>query len=244
MKKKILFALLICAALSLSLSACANNEDLDTSGTGSHKNSKTSSDLPEPEKPTVPAADEADFEVSDTDGGVEIKYIGAGGDVVIPSKIGEKAVTALASYAFKDCENLGHITIPSGVTVIGHAAFWNSNVKSVTIPDSVTEIESLAFKGCDDLKSIKLPKNVTVIGDDMFKECAVLESVTLPEGLTEIGTNAFSGCESLEELKLPDSMTVIDASAFWNCRKIKVSYKGKTYDYANIDDLYKAINGQ
>jgi len=29
-----------------------------------------------------------------------------------------------------------------------------------------------------------------------------------------------------------------------NCEKIKATYKGNTYDYEHINDLYKIINGK
>lgn len=260
MKK--LFAAIMSAALVLSVSACAKQEG---SGSGnSNRTESASSEKPDntgganesepnggssenepdiPEEPTGPAADEDDFETSHVDGGVEIKYIAAGGDVVIPSKIGGENVAALASYAFSDCENLGRVTVPRTVTTIGHGAFWNSGLTEVVIPDSVVEIEDLAFKSCVNLTSIKLPKDLTVIGDDMFSGCEALEGVTLPDGLTDIGTNAFSNCKRLKDITLPDSVAHIETSAFWNCYEIKVSYKGKTYDYAGINDLYGAVNG-
>lgn len=251
MKKKFLTALVF-AVMALSLTSCAGSETTSAgrpqaSGQAGGSKSDNSPSKPDntpetPEEPTGPAADESDFEVSEVDGGVEITYIGAGGDVVIPSRMGGKPVVALAEYAFDGCEALGHVTIPNTVTTIGHAAFRNSGLTGVTIPDSVTELASLAFKGCDKLTSIKLPKGITAIGDDMFHENRSLVSVTLPDGLTSIGTNAFAICLSLEEITIPDSVTSIDASVFWDCRKIKATYKGKTYDYDGINDLYKAIN--
>lgn len=251
MKKKFLAAL-ICVVMALSLTSCAKNEKTPANvpqtegqaGTKTDNSPSKNESIPDvPEEPAGPAADEADFEISEVDGGVEITYIGAGGDVVIPSKIGGKPVVALASYAFKECEDRGHVTIPSTVTTIGHGAFWNSGLTGVTIPDSVTEIKALAFKGCTNLTSIKLPKGITAIEADTFHENRSLVSVTLPDGLTSFDTNAFAVCLSLEEINIPDSVTNIDASVFWDCRKIKAIYKGKTYDYDGINDLYKAING-
>ena len=61
------------------------------------------------------------------------------------------------------------------VTEIGVTAFdGNTNITSITIPDSVTKIESYAFKGCTNLKSIFIPASVTDIGYQAFEGCTNL----------------------------------------------------------------------
>ena len=43
---------------------------------------------------------------------------------------------------------------------------------------------------------------------------------------------------------IPDSVNSIGSDAFdWCERLTRITYKGKTYTYDNIDDLYTAING-
>ena len=54
--------------------------------------------------------------------GVSKKYVGPGGDVVIP-----EGVDSIGEWAFKDCSN---------------------SLTSVTIPNSVTSIEPCAFNYC------------------------------------------------------------------------------------------------
>ena len=52
---------------------------------------------------------------------------------------------------------------------IGYEAFKGcTKLKSVTIPDSVTEIERFAFEGCTSLKSVTIPDSVTSIGGMAF----------------------------------------------------------------------------
>ena len=62
-------------------------------------------------------------------------------------------------------------SIPSTVRNIGEDAFSYSNLKSITIPDSVTSIGSWAFTYCDSLTSITIPSSVTSIGDFAFYHC-------------------------------------------------------------------------
>lgn len=94
------------------------------------------------------------------------------------------------------------------------------------------------------LKSIVLPDSVKVIGAFAFRYCDSLESVTMPTNLIKIDANAFQYCHSLEDIALPDTLESIDTATFDGCKKIQVTYKGQTYDYAHIDDLYKAVNGE
>lgn len=108
------------------------------------------------------------------------------------------------------------VTIPScykgkPVTAINNAAFPNSAVTSVTIPDSVTSIPDAAFVNCSQLTNISIPNSVTYIGFSAFDGCASLKSITLPSSLRTIGNSAFAGCPSLMTVTYPGSKTQWDA---------------------------------
>lgn len=107
------------------------------------------------------------------------------------------------------------VTIPSRykgkpVTMIDHAAFFNSVVTSVTIPDSVTSIDDNAFGFCSQLTNISIPNSVTSIGLSAFAHCTSLKSITLPSSLSTIGNFAFDGCPSLMTVTYPGSKTQWD----------------------------------
>lgn len=107
------------------------------------------------------------------------------------------------------------VTIPSRykgkpVTMIDHAAFFNSVVTSVTIPDSVTSIGDNAFGFCSQLTNISIPNSVTDIGFSAFAHCTSLKSITLPSSLRTIGNSAFAGCPSSMTVTYPGSKTQWD----------------------------------
>lgn len=82
------------------------------------------------------------------------------------------------------------VTIPSRskgkpVTTIGHAAFFNSAVTSVTIPDSVTFIGEAAFADCSNLTNISIPDSVTAIEIDAFAGCPSSMTVTYSDSKTQ-----------------------------------------------------------
>lgn len=110
------------------------------------------------------------------------KYKGTAADVTIPSRYQGKPVTA-----------------------INNAAFPNSAVTSVTIPDSITSIPDAAFVNCSQLTNISIPNSVTYIGFSAFDGCASLKSITLPSSLRTIGNSAFADCPSLMTVTYPGS---------------------------------------
>ena len=107
--------------------------------------------------------------------GVLKKYVGPGGDVVIP-----EGVTSIGSCAFDGCISLKNVTIPNSVTIIGDYAFYNCQfLESVTIPEGVTSIGEGAFYCCHRLTDLSIPENVTCIGNRAFGFCGKMESLTV-----------------------------------------------------------------
>ena len=126
------------------------------------------------------------------------RYKGTAADVTIPSRYKDKPVT-----------------------MIDHAAFFNSVVTSVTIPDSVTSIDDNAFGFCSQLTNISIPNSVTYIGFSAFAHCTSLKSITLPSSLSSISEALFSGCSQLTTIHIPDSVPSIQSHAFYHCRNLE-----------------------
>lgn len=143
------------------------------------------------------AAATSKFDFDETTGTIK-EYNGTDTVVVIPSKI-------------------------NGVTVeaINNAAFPNSAVTSVTIPDSVTSIHDVSFFNCSQLTNISIPNSVTYIGYSAFSYCTSLKSITLPSSLSTISRALFSGCSQLTTIHIPDSVSSIQFYAFHDCENLK-----------------------
>lgn len=161
-------------------------------------------------------------------------YVTSGSDknishLNIPSRVtlnGYKLpVTSIGVDAFTNYTNIKSVTIPNSVTLIGDAAFMGcTGLSSVTIPNSVTYINSFAFDGCTGLTSITIPNSVTKIGLGAFSGCTGLTSVTIPNSVTKICSSAFGDCTSLTSVTIGNSVTEIGKDAFAACTGLKKIY--------------------
>ena len=98
-------------------------------------------------------------------------------DLVIPKKIG--------SYP---------------VYWINDETFYDANVRSIRVPDTITKIGQMAFANCQRLEAVQLPNNLTDIGMCAFYYCTSLTDVNIPDALETIDHQAFFGCTSLTTL--------------------------------------------
>jgi hypothetical protein len=78
----------------------------------------------------------------------------------------------------------GVVTIPSmefglPIVSIGYNAFDSTWITSLTIPNSITNIEVDAFYDCDRLTDVTIPASVINIGDDAFFFCNVLTAINV-----------------------------------------------------------------
>ncbi len=142
-------------------------------------------------------------------------------EAVIPSEIDGVAVQDIKISAFKDCTNLKSVTVPNSVGWIYGSAFENcTGLVSVKIPNSVTFIGKNAFCGCKSLTSITIPSSITRIENSTFEGCESLTSIVIPDGVTDIRSSAFSHCTNLKSITIPDGVTDIGGMAFAGCTSL------------------------
>lgn len=105
-------------------------------------------------------------------------YLGQGGKAVIPESIDGRKVTSIGAHAFADYDYqykskkpISAVSIPETVTSIGASAFSNCKLTEVTFPSKLTYLCAGAFYRCRELKSITIPEGVTNIEDGTFEDC-------------------------------------------------------------------------
>ena len=137
--------------------------------------------------------------------------------IIIPT-----SVTSIGKYAFTECSSLASIIIPNSVTNIDERAFHEcSSLYSIILPNGIKSIKCSTFSSCSALTSIILPNSISRIEDYAFYDCSSLTSITIPSGVTYIGKHAFGGCYFLTSINIPDSVTTIEEEAFAGCSSLK-----------------------
>ena len=137
---------------------------------------------------------------------------------------GEAVFSSISSVAVSTLES---VELPAGLTTIVTRMFYNSDIKSIVIPNTVTSIGVAAFYGCDRLTTVTFEAGgteslVIADGDDAtngaFIGCSSLNDIVLPDRTTEIGDYAFYGTSTtgggLKSISVPSSLTRIGDYAF------------------------------
>lgn len=148
--------------------------------------------------------------------------------------------TTIPEYAFRGCDAISEVNIPSTVTTIGDYAFYKCRgLKNVTGGRGVTSVgdkafsecealhgaeffntgnaalEPHAFDGCFNLRSAAIPADTLVVSGGVFRDCKMLSDVTLPTRTGgRIDQQAFSGCSSLKEVEFASYYWQIGDNAF------------------------------
>ena len=181
------------------------------------------------------AAATSKFDFDETTGTIT-KYNGTDTVVVIPSKINGTTVKAIGHVAFQNSA-VTSVTIPDSITSIPDAAFANcSQLTNISIPNSVTYIGYSAFSSCTSLKSITLPSSLSSISEALFSGCSQLTTIHIPDSVSSIQSYAFCACENLKTIRIPVSVTSIGSYAFDGCpSSMTVTYSGSKKQWDDID---------
>ncbi|MBR1598132.1 MAG: leucine-rich repeat protein [Lachnospiraceae bacterium] len=130
-------------------------------------------------------------------GGTELSIVGyaiddEGTAVDIPSEIEGKKVKQIKYALFYGCDN----------------------IISVTIPDTVTEIEPVAFANCKKLETITIPASVTAIGEQAFVGTKWLADQQKENSLVVVNNMVVDGSTSTGDITIPSGITAICDGAF------------------------------
>lgn len=131
--------------------------------------------------------------------------------------------------AFKGCQNLVSVTLPS--TITGHVSFAKcTSLSSVTLTEGMTNLAlsgeayydatlSPAFCGCTSLHEITIPSSVRYIGPYAFYGCP-LTSLTLPTSLMRVENLAFYGCSGITDLNFGPYINYIGSAVTSGCSSL------------------------
>ena len=141
-------------------------------------------------------------------------------------------VTSIPSYMCYEMSNLKSVTIGNSVTNIGPQAFnrtaWYDNQ-----PDGLVYAGNVAYKYKGTMPantSITLKEETVGIADEAFLGCTGLTSVTTQNSVASIGNYAFKNCSGLTSVTIGNSVTSIGNGAFNRCSGLtSITWNAKNY---------------
>ena len=137
----------------------------------------------------------------------------------------------ITGYYYNICGK--DINIPSqingeNVKVIGHSAFENMQITSVTLPETLVTIESYAFNN-NKIEKVVIPASVTSIGPNAFSNNQISQLEIKPTYL-DIGEEAFNNNQ------LPDDQAFIYYQTNGVDKKSIIGYAGANRTNVTIQD--------
>ena len=168
-------------------------------------------------------------------------------------------VGSIGAEAFKDLpDSISEVIIPDSVTVFGDAAFSNSGLTRIVLPEQLTAIPANCFRNADNLEKVVFRSGGALrsIGDYAFYGADALKldvlylttdyegknvsedpTRSLPEGLTTIGQSAFQNATAVTVVRFPSTITTISKNAFVGT---ELKFVVTSSDYITLgDDVFK-----
>lgn len=120
----------------------------------------------------------------------------------ISGPLSDEDVVCLGKY-LRSHTNISRLSLETVValTSIDHNAFKHCDtITNIVLPTCINRIGDHAFEQCKALKHLELPDSVTIIGDKAFSGCEELNEINIPEKVSYIGVGAFYGCYKLTDI--------------------------------------------
>lgn len=164
-----------------------------------------------------------------------------------------ETVTKVSDYAFYYNFYIKRVSfdgIRSEFT-FGNNIFYLSKLEAINLPKGTSALPDNIFASCSELKSVTIPNTVATIGVGAFRDCKMLSEVIFEEGNDELGLTladgtstggqsssnygSFSSCSKLTSIELPARTKYIGKYAFASSglNEIRIPANVETiFDYA------------
>ncbi len=148
--------------------------------------------------------------------------------IVVASNYNGVSVTAIADQAFTNCTQIREITLPDSITSVGYSAFSGCDNLTGKEYDNAYYIGStgnpylvLLSAKSKAITSCTIHENTKLIYEHAFEYCENLTDITIPDNVSDIGHGTFSDCYALERVQLPNGIKEIGIGTFNGCRSLK-----------------------
>lgn len=128
----------------------------------------------------------------------------------------------------------GAYAIPNHVSRIARNAFMGSTINSLSVPNSIGEIEEFAFDYVASITNVSFAEGVTNIRDYAFRRTG-LKSIVLPDSVRSIGFAAFE-CYDVTTVSIGSGLTN-GGTQFWSPLLTNISVSPANLTYSSIDGV-------
>lgn len=140
-------------------------------------------------------------------------YTGNSANVVVPKTYRGIPVECISASAFRNQTQISSISLPDSLTSIESNAFAGcTGLTSIVIPDKVTSVDSTAFSGCTNITTVSMPASIR-------NYIPNVKNATITSG-NAIQASAFENCTTLLSVTLPNSLVSIGNKAFYGCSNL------------------------
>ena len=165
------------------------------------------------------------YELDDFDNALITGYTGNESVLKIPDTIDGYTVVSIRTGAFACKPDLWSVTIPNSVTEIDSVAFYDcDSLTHIELPAHLKALGEIAFGDCQSLTDVTIPastaSSMEYVSDGPFGGCTNLTNIHFGVGTTKIPDNLFSNCPGLTKIDIPDTVTEIGAQSFKNAENL------------------------
>ena len=133
----------------------------------------------------------------------------------------EEGMKNIPAYAFQGATNLKKVSVPDTVTSIESYAFQSTGLAIFQLKDNITNLGEYVFANCGNLEEVNWNNTLSEIPKSTFSECISLKKFNMTNVVKVVAENAFQGCESLENFDFTKNITIVKANAFNRCSSLK-----------------------
>lgn len=154
--------------------------------------------------------------------GINKGFSGLYPNLDIPEEIDGKPVLKIANMAFQNNTDLVSVSLPESLKTMGEGAFSGCpNLRQIDLSAAmqVTELPPSFVSYCTSLAGVIFhPNHHPDVGDFAFQGCRQLDEIRLS---SSVGISAFSGCTGLKSAVLGEGAALIGSRAFHNCSTLE-----------------------
>ena len=135
------------------------------------------------------------------------------------------------------------------VVAIANGAFQNTSITSVSIPDTIIDIEDNAFRNCSLLKKVIMSESIIRISNNAFDNCPLIQ-YNISNGLEYLGNddNKFiylSGIININvsTIQIENSCQLIKSDIFFNCINLQYNCSNGLQYLGNDNNKFIFLKG-